>query len=77
LIHSGLLQAARASRKMFILKGRNFRFEYMAKTGICGEAHFGKTTSLKLLPIVSVHSWNGIPIEATHDHYVLDTAYTT
>ena len=43
LSHSGLFQAARASRKMFNLKGRNFRFEYTAKTGICGEAHFGNS----------------------------------
>jgi hypothetical protein len=41
LIHSGLFQPASAFRKTFNLKGRNFRFEYTAKTGICGEAHFG------------------------------------
>src|SRR5882757_10526958 len=43
LIHSGLSHAARACRKTFNLKGRNFRFEYTAKTGICGEAHFGSS----------------------------------
>ena len=43
LSHSGLFQAARASRKMFNLKGRYLRFEYTAKTGICGEAHFGNS----------------------------------
>jgi hypothetical protein len=43
LSHSGLFQAASAFRKTFNLKGRNFRFEYTAKTGICGEAHFGNS----------------------------------
>jgi hypothetical protein len=33
LSHSGLFQAARACRKTFNLKGRNFRFEYTAKNG--------------------------------------------
>ncbi len=42
-IHSGLFQVARASRKTFNLKGRNLRFEYTAKTGMCGEAHFGNS----------------------------------
>jgi hypothetical protein len=43
LSHSGLFQAASAFRKTFNLKGRNLRFEYTAKTGICGEAHFGNS----------------------------------
>src|SRR6266436_8089498 len=43
LSHSGLFQAARASRKTFNLKGRNFRLGYTAKTGIDEEVHFGST----------------------------------
>jgi hypothetical protein len=43
LIHSGLFHAASALRKMLNLEGRNFRFEYTAKTGICGEVHFGNS----------------------------------
>jgi hypothetical protein len=51
LSHSGLFQAAKAWRKIFSLKGRNFRLEYTAKMGICGEAHFG--SSLMSAPLAS------------------------
>jgi hypothetical protein len=54
LSHSGLFQAASASRKTFNRKGRNFRFEYTAKTGIWGEAHFG--SSRMSAPLASASS---------------------
>src|SRR6267143_6719966 len=54
LSHSGLFQAARASRKTFNLKGRNFRLGYTSKTGIDEEVHFG--SSRMSLPLAMASS---------------------
>jgi hypothetical protein len=54
LIHSGLFQTISDSRRTFNLKGRNFRFEYTAKIGICGEARIGSSrTSAPLASLLS------------------------
>src|SRR6267142_5371311 len=53
LIHSGLRQAASAFKKTLNLEGRNFRFEYTAKTGISADDHFGKRRTSAPLAIAA------------------------